>query len=206
MLGKTIVWEGSGITAYLLPFFLSVLAFGLVLFLVLPSKFKIQLRVGPKDISTATFVRPPMFPRYIFVLGRTWEGKVAGLMDSFVQVLLGVLKGGEKMQAKKPSLASTPVYRELISKMKSKISVHELSLSGRAGLDDASKTALLCGALKAAEGMIQRLQPRCGRWKIFVVPVYEHAYVALKGELLVKVSLLNVVRLMIFAKKSLAKG
>lgn len=114
----------------------------------------------------------------------------------------GQSSGSPKSQV---SSGSKGGYRDLLDEARRIMVVEELVVRAKIGFDDACATAVLCGALQAIRGMLPNSRMGPGRWDVRVMPVYQKSHFALKAKLVVRVSLLNGIRLVIFAKHLLKK-
>jgi hypothetical protein len=130
----------------------------------------------------------------------------------------GNIQGGEKRssagrssqfrsgQRNKRHSSRKSGYQGFIDEARRIMVIEDLLVRGEIGFDDACTTALLCGALMAMGGILPPPQTGRRHLKVFVVPVYHQRCFALKSKLVVRVSLLNAARLVIFAKHMLGKG
>lgn len=99
------------------------------------------------------------------------------------------------------TLGSIEAYRQLMGRLEKAMEIRQLSVQGKIGLDDACQTALLCGSLTAIGGMFARIsRKKKGLWYVAFSPVYHRPYFALKVNTVVRVSLLNAIKLLLFAK------
>ena len=175
----------------------------------LPSRFRVDLRHKLGTTLITISIKPSLLPNYIIIFNQMRKTKVSGPGDAFVQWALSLIEYriGAKYKVKQgqPSSSNKGGYRRLLSEARSIMVLEELTVRGQVGLDDACTTALVCGALTVVSGMLPKPKSGSKRWEVCVAPVYHGSYFALKAKLVVRVSLLNAIKLVIFAKHVLEK-
>ncbi|MGI6620110.1 MAG: DUF2953 domain-containing protein [Bacillota bacterium] len=177
-----------------------------------PARFKVDFLHNSGTTVITVSIKPLFVPGYIIVFKQTRKTQVSGPGEALVQWVCSLIESrvGAKHRKKRADDGKGPrrgkhSYRDLVREARRIMAIEEVSVRGQIGFDDACTTSLVCGALMALGGTL--LTPQSGRkhWKASVLPVYHRRCFELKAKLVVRVSLLNAIRLLIFSKQLLKR-
>ncbi len=171
---------------------------GTSLLVILPSKIKIIVHVAATHINMLISVKPVFFKNFTTIFDKNWKEPFKKFETLFYEHFLTLLQGEAKPSS--PLSPDSEFYGKIIDKFEKTIDLDAFSIKGKIGLQDACNTALFCGGLTALGSILCSSFEKHRLWYIKFEPVYHRFYFALKTELVVRVSLLNVISIMLFLR------
>ncbi len=198
---------------------LALLVVFIALFVVIPLKVRMKVRVSLDGAEVNLSLKPPLVGRFISLPGVSRKGRAKGdSQDSGASVPAGGDLGGlgpelEALAEKVRLTVQTvrdfiPKIQEVVSRASCAITLERIHLAGHVSTGDAFQTALLAGGLNALFGLAFSVARKKGvrfteRPVGLMSPVYGRAHLDIRADIIVSASVWRLAGLGLCVQKLL---